>query len=67
MNDQRITDYALGELAESSRISFEKELAASAELQAELRDIIALAEALPGGMASDEGLTVTVGEVSSSS
>ena len=42
MNDPRITAYALGELTGSAREKFERELAKSDALQAELSDIIAI-------------------------
>ncbi|MFM8983820.1 MAG: hypothetical protein ACKOLA_13165, partial [Spartobacteria bacterium] len=43
MNDPRTTAYALGELTGSTREKFERELAKSDALQAELNDIIAMA------------------------
>ena len=43
MNDPRITAYALGELTGSAREKFERDLAKSDSLQAELNDIIAMA------------------------
>lgn len=46
MNDPRVTHYALGELSGAEREAFEKELAASAELQEELNEIVAVAELL---------------------
>ncbi len=56
MNDLRVTNYALGELSGAEREAFEKELAASAELQNELKEAVALAEALQG-LPMEEGFT----------
>ncbi|MFV0337028.1 MAG: von Willebrand factor type A domain-containing protein [Chthoniobacterales bacterium] len=46
MNDPRITAYALGELSDSERELFERELAASPDLQTALNETIQLAEVL---------------------
>jgi len=46
MNDPRITSYALGELAGRERDEFERELAASEDLQRELKETIPVADAL---------------------
>lgn len=46
MNDPRITSYALGELEGQAREDFERELAASDDLQKQLNETINLAEAL---------------------
>ncbi len=46
MNDPRITSYALGELEGQAREDFERELAASDDLQKQLEETIHLAEVL---------------------
>ena len=56
MSDTRFTDYALGELTGSAREKFERELAKSDSLQAELNDIIAMASELDRLPKSAEGL-----------
>ncbi len=48
MNDPRITSYALGELIGREREEFERELAASEELQRALNETIPVADALHG-------------------
>lgn len=59
MNDPRITSYTLGELAGRERDEFERDLAASEELQRELTETIPVADALrrlptPTDMLGDE-------------
>ena len=57
MNDPRITSYALGELAGRERDDFERELAASEDLQRELNEIIRLVESLDNLPMPTETLT----------
>ena len=57
MNDPRITSYALGELAGRERDDFERELAASEDLQRELNEIIHLVESLDNLPMPTETLT----------
>lgn len=56
MSDTRVTDYALGELTGSARENFERELARSDSLQAELNDIIAMVSEFDCLPKSAEGL-----------
>ena len=56
MSDTRFTDYALGELTGSAREKFERELAKSDSLQAELNDIITMASKFDRMPKSAEGL-----------
>lgn len=56
MRDTRLTDYALGELTGSAREKFERELAKSDSLQAELNDIIAISTQFDRLPKSAEGL-----------
>jgi len=54
--DQRITQYALGELHGAEREQFENELAQSEELQRELQETVTLCEQLHNLPAGDDGL-----------
>lgn len=56
MNDPRVTHYALGELSGAEREAFEKELAASVELQEELNETVAVAELLQN-LPAEEGFS----------
>jgi len=56
MSDTRVTDYALGEMTGSAREKFERELAKSDSLQAELNDIIEMASKFDRLPKSAEGL-----------
>jgi len=57
MNDPRITAYALGELAGTERDDFERDLATSETLQAQLNETIKIAEALGTLTMSTDTLT----------
>jgi len=57
MNDPRITAYALGELAGTERDDFERDLASSETLQAQLNETIKIAEALGTLTMSTDTLT----------
>lgn len=52
--DPRLTAYALGELPAPERDAFERELATDPALQRELPSLIALCDALPRELASDD-------------